>query len=128
MCETKPQTAATLVCSFARVLLTCPDLCCDWPKNNKHSRPRLFKRWIALSTGKITIQWMSIRKTNCTIHWIEIYLLDSAFHLFNNRALKYLHGFQSLTAKVLSFFNKIYKFSSTCRQHFIFLPFESLMF
>ena len=42
-------------------------------------RPRLFKSWIALSTGKITIKkadryW----GTNC-IHWIEIYSVDSAF-------------------------------------------------
>ena len=74
VCQTKLLTAAMLVCSFARVLLTCRDLCCDWPKNNKHSRPRLFKRWIALSTGKITIQWISIGKTDCTIQWIKIYI------------------------------------------------------
>ena len=30
------------------------------------------------------IHWISIGETNCTIHWIEIYLLDSAIHLFNN--------------------------------------------
>ena len=41
------------------------------------TRPQLFKRWIELSTGKITIQRISIRETNCTIHWIEInYLVD----------------------------------------------------
>lgn len=39
--------------------------------------PQLFKRWIELFTGKITIQRISIRETNCTIHWIEInYLVD----------------------------------------------------
>ena len=41
------------------------------------TRPQLFKRWIELSTGKITIQRISIRETNCTIHWIQInYLVD----------------------------------------------------
>ena len=39
-------------------------------------RPQLFKRWIALSTGYITIQWISIRETNCAIQWIVIYLVD----------------------------------------------------
>jgi len=46
----------------------------------------LFKRWIALSTGQITIQRISIGETNCVIHWTEIYLalvvqtFDSAIH------------------------------------------------
>ena len=51
------------------------------------TRPRLFKRWIALSTGKITIKRISIREINCVVQWIVIYLLDSAIHLSNNRAL-----------------------------------------
>ena len=52
--------------------------------------PRLFKRWIVLSTGQITIQWISIRKTNCTlIQWIEIYPMDSAIHLSSNWGLVY---------------------------------------
>ena len=41
------------------------------------SRPRLFKRRIALSIGKNIIRRKSIRKTDCTIHWIETYPLDS---------------------------------------------------
>ena len=50
---------------------------------------RLFKPWIALSTGQITIQRINIRETNCNIHWIEIYPVDSVIHLSNNsRALK----------------------------------------
>ena len=49
-------------------------------------RPRLFKRWIAPSIGKITIQRISIRKTDCTIHWTEIYPLDNIIHLLNNSA------------------------------------------
>ena len=48
------------------------------------TRPKLFKSWIALSTGLITIQCISIRETNCAIHWIGIYLVDSAIHLLNN--------------------------------------------
>ena len=30
---------------------------------------------------------MSIRETHCTIHWLEIYPVDSAIHLLNNRGL-----------------------------------------
>ena len=44
----------------------------------------LFKRWIALSTGQVTIQRISIRETNCAIQWIEIYPVDSLIHLLNN--------------------------------------------
>ena len=33
----------------------------------------MFKRWIASSTGLITIQWINIRKTNSTIQLMEIY-------------------------------------------------------
>ena len=47
--------------------------------------PRLFKRWIALSTGQITIQRISIRETNCAIHWIDFYPVDSAIQRLNNR-------------------------------------------
>ena len=46
--------------------------------------PQLFKCWIALSIGYITIHWITIRETNCTIHCIEIYMVDSAIHLLNN--------------------------------------------
>ena len=37
--------------------------------------PQLFKSWIALSPGEITIQRKSVRETNCAIQWIEIYLV-----------------------------------------------------
>ena len=47
----------------------------------------LFKRWIALSTGQVTIQRISIRETNCAIQWIEIYPVDSLIHLLNNWGL-----------------------------------------
>jgi len=44
----------------------------------------LFKRWIALSTGKIIIQWISVLEINCIIYWVEIYPMDSATQLLNN--------------------------------------------
>ena len=49
--------------------------------------PRLFKRWIALSTWLITIQRISIREINRTIHWIEVYPMDSGIQPLNNRGL-----------------------------------------
>ena len=68
--------------------------------------PQLFKSWIALSSGYITIQWISIKETNCAVqwleiisihwtaqlvsliltHWIVIYPVDSAIQRLNNRA------------------------------------------
>ena len=48
------------------------------------ARPQLFKRWIALSTGWVTIQRISIRETNCAIQWIVIYPVDSVIHLLYN--------------------------------------------
>ena len=48
------------------------------------TRPQLFKRWIALSTGYITIQQISVRETNYAIHWIVIYPVDSAIQRLNN--------------------------------------------
>ena len=44
--------------------------------------PWLFKRWIELSNGQITIQRISIRSSDCTVHWIEIYI-----HLLSSWAL-----------------------------------------
>ena len=69
--------------------------------------PQLFKRWIALSTGYITIQWLSIKETNCVIQWVEIisihwivqfvfpntYPLDNAIHLLNNQGQVKRHLF-----------------------------------
>ena len=49
------------------------------------TRPRLFKSWIALSTGQITIQRIRITGNNCIISWIVIYPLDSAIQRLNNR-------------------------------------------
>ena len=49
------------------------------------TRPPLFKRWIALPTGQITIQRISIRETNSAIHWIDFYPVGSANQRLNNR-------------------------------------------
>ena len=46
--------------------------------------PRLSKRWIPLSIGKISIPRISVRETNCAIQWIVIYPVDSAIHLLIN--------------------------------------------
>lgn len=50
-------------------------------------RPRLFERWIELSTGQITIHRISIWETSCVNHWIEIYPSDSVIHLLNDWGL-----------------------------------------
>ena len=47
-------------------------------------RPQLFKRWIALSFGQITIRRISITEINYAIHWIVIYPEDSAIQHLNN--------------------------------------------
>ena len=46
-------------------------------------RPRLFQRWIALSTREITVQRIRIRETNCVFHWVAIYPMDGVIHLLN---------------------------------------------
>ena len=46
---------------------------------------RLLQRWIALSTGQITIKWITQLVLVLVIRWIEIYPVDSAIHLLNNR-------------------------------------------
>ena len=48
------------------------------------TRPQLFKRWIALSTGYITIQWTMLSVFVIFIHWIVICLVDSTIQLLNN--------------------------------------------
>ena len=57
---------------------------------NLSTRPRLFKRWIALSTGWIIIQRISITETNYAIRWIEIYPVDNAIQRLNNQAQTFL--------------------------------------
>ena len=51
------------------------------------SWPQLFKSWIALSIGEISIQRKRFWETNCTVEWIEMYPVDSAIHLLNNCGL-----------------------------------------
>lgn len=60
-----------------------------WWIRNKRVRPRtgLFKRWIALSTGEITVQRINTSKTVWVIQWILIYPLDSAIQPSNNWGL-----------------------------------------
>jgi len=48
------------------------------------ARPQLFKGWITLSTGYITIQWINVNKTNHAICWIVIYPVDSIIQPLNN--------------------------------------------
>ena len=48
------------------------------------ARPQLVKRWIALSTGQITIRRISITEINYAICWIVIYPEDSAIQRLNN--------------------------------------------
>ena len=47
-------------------------------------RHHLFKSWIALSTGKITIQRMIVRETKLCYQWIVIYPVHSIIRLLNN--------------------------------------------
>ena len=46
--------------------------------------PKLFKGWIALSTGYISIQWITQLVSLTLIYWIVIYPGDSAIQLLNN--------------------------------------------
>ena len=49
------------------------------------TRPQLFKRWIALSSGYISIQWIAQLVSLILIHWIVIYPVDSVVQPLNNR-------------------------------------------
>ena len=49
-------------------------------------RPQLFKSWISLSTGSITIHWINIRETNSTFH-LSGYL--TGLQVFKIRGLVY---------------------------------------
>ena len=53
------------------------------------SSPQLFKGWITLSTGYITIQWINVNKTNHAIRWIVIYPVDSVIQPLNNPGLQW---------------------------------------
>ena len=49
--------------------------------------PQLFKRWITLSSGYITILWIVYLVSLILIRWIVIYPVDSAIQLLNNCGL-----------------------------------------
>ena len=51
--------------------------------------PWLFKRWIALSIGEITIQWIASLISVILILWIVIYPVGTAIQRLNNRGLLY---------------------------------------
>ena len=48
-------------------------------------RSRLFKRWIALSSGQISLQWITQLVFLILIRWIVLYPMDSAIQRLNNR-------------------------------------------
>ena len=50
--------------------------------------PRLFKRWIALSTGLKSIHQITQLVSLIIIRWIVIYPVDSAIQRLNNRGQK----------------------------------------
>ena len=54
-----------------------------------NSRPHLFKSWITLSTGQITIQWIAWFVLLTFIHWIVIYPVDSVIQPWNNWGLMF---------------------------------------
>ena len=53
-------------------------------------KPKLFKRWMALFNGQMTIQWITQLVFIILIHWIAIYPVDSAIQLLNNRGQEYI--------------------------------------
>ena len=50
---------------------------------------QLFKRWIALSTGQITIHWITQLVLQVFIRWTVIYPVNNAIHRLNNWGLIY---------------------------------------
>jgi len=64
----------------------------------------LFKRWIALSSGQITIHWITQLVLRVFIRRIVIYPVDSAIHRLNNRGQvpnHLLHGFLGVPNNLL---------------------------
>ena len=78
------------------------------------SWPRLFKRWIALSTGSITIQRISIGEINYVIRWIVIYPVDSAIQLLNNQGLMGLSYLWNSCVIIVTFFILCLCLTSVC--------------
>ena len=67
--------------------LLSPPLCRAFVSFDRDSlqAPVMFKRWIALSTEKITIQWITQLVFVLLISLIAIYAVDSATQLLNNQ-------------------------------------------
>lgn len=67
--------------------LLSPPLCRAFVSFHRDSpqAPVMFKRWIALSTEKITIQWITQFVFVLLISLIAIYPVDSATQLLNNQ-------------------------------------------
>ena len=67
--------------------LLSPPLCRAFVSFDRDSlqAPVMFKRWIALSTEKITIQWITQLVFVLLISLIAIYPVDSATQLLNNQ-------------------------------------------
>ena len=63
------------------------------------ARPQLFRRWIVLYTGEITIQWITLLGFVLLIHWIVIYPVDSTIQLLINRILLWKTLFYQLQYK-----------------------------
>ena len=59
---------------------------------SKINLPQLFKRWIALSTGQITIHWKLQLISLTLIHWIVIYPADSAIQTMDNCCQMPIHS------------------------------------
>ena len=66
-------------------------------------RPRLFKRWMAPSTGLKSIQWKVQLVSLILIHWIVIYPVDSAIQLLNNLVQASLRESSPIWASEASF-------------------------
>ena len=68
---------------------------------NRNCCVQLFKCWMVLSTGWITIKWITQKllvSPYLYIHWIMISLVDSTIHLLNNKGL-YLCDLKTKTSK-----------------------------
>ena len=61
---------------------------CQTQKTTLNTRPQLFKGWITLSAGWISINWIMQLFLLILILWMVIYLVDSPTQRLNNRGLK----------------------------------------
>ena len=78
-----PALKFTAHCWKYKYCLFCAQRHCVLLLNLVPCRPRLFKRWIAPSTGLKSIQWISQLVSLILIHWIVIYPVDSAIQRLN---------------------------------------------